>query len=169
MRRIVLTATLLCATAGSVQAQSMNIPMILRETLDPVCGEWMRTGDRAAAVRAGQAAGYRAFDLRSEEPADADNPPGRILLDGNLRHRGQIVLIESRDRVCSIDLAEAGPDQISDLAAETLGAWGMSLVLDRGEAGVGVVVWAGEDLQAVIGPSVRSSGASLTLNWLRPD
>ena len=168
MRRFFLTAMMVCAV-GSAQAQSMNIPEIVETTLNEVCGPWMQTGDRGGAVRAAEALGYRTFDLNSGRPADAAAPPSRILADGSLRHRGQIVLIESRDRVCSVDMAEATPGQISELAADTLTAMGMERVLDRREGGVQVVVWAGENRQAVIAPSTQSSGAALTLSWRRPD
>lgn len=129
----------------------------------------MKTGDRAEAARAAAGLGYDVRDRDTGEPVDFADPSPRILADGAHFHRGRIVLIESRDRVCAVDIAEAGAAQISDLAAETLAAAGMTRVLDRGSDPVQVMVWAGEDSQAVIGPSALSSGSMITLNWLRPE
>ena len=92
-----------------------------------------------------------------------------MVLDGSLVHRGRVVLINDNDQVCSVDLAEGGVAQVSDLATETLTALGMTRVLVQGGPTLGVIVWAGEDRQAVIAPSDRSSGAAITLSWRRRD
>lgn len=157
------------AGASPVQAQSMNIPMIVVDSLTQVCGPWMQTGDRGAAMRAAQALGYTALHLHSGEPVAEGEVPSAIVLDGSLRHRGRIILIESRDRVCSVDMAEAGAGQISEAAAPHLQALGLRRVLNRADGGVQVVVWAGDDRQAVMAPSYVSSGAAMTLTWLRPN
>ena len=162
-------AAVVMVWGGSAQAQSMNIPLIVRSTLTEVCIPWMQTGDWAAAMRAAQTLHYRTADLDTRRTAFAENPPSRILADGTAVHRGRIVMIESYDRVCSVDMAEGTVGQVSELAAEHLTALGMTRVLDRSGEAVGVVVWAGEGRQAVIGPSAMSSGTSITLNWLRPD
>lgn len=159
----------LCLMAAPAQAQSMNVPMIVNQTLTQVCLPWMQTGDREAAVRAAAALGYDVRNRSTGALADPDNPPSRIYADGSARHRGTIILTESRDRVCAVDLAEAGPGQISRIAAPHLTAAGMQSVLDRTGEAVEVVIWAGEGRQAIIAPSVLSSGASITLNWLRPE
>lgn len=161
-------AVLALVGANPAQAQSMNVPLIVNQTLTQVCLPWMQSGDRGAAVRAATGLGYRVLDRATGEPADPDQPPSRIYADGSLRHRGTVILTESRDRVCAIDLAEAGPGQISRIAAPHLTAAGMQPALDRTGEDVEVVIWTGEGRQAVIGPSVMSTGATLTLNWLRP-
>ena len=158
----IMAMALVAAPAAS--AQSMNIPLITRVTLTEICGPWLQTGDLAAAVQAGIAADYRAAP--NLNPA---NPPSFVVLDGSLTHRGRVVLINDNDQVCSVDMAEAGVIQLSDLAAETLNDFGMSRVFVQGGATLGVIVWAGEDRQAVIAPSDRSSGAAITLSWRRRD
>lgn len=155
------------ALAAPVQAQSMNIERIVADGLERVCGPWMQSGDRAAAVQAALDLGYAPVDLNTGRVVSPADPPGRIRLDGSPFHRGEIILIESRDRVCSIDMAEATPGQISGHAAERLTTMDMAPVLERGEGPVQVVVWTGPDRQAVMAPSARSSGAALTLTWLR--
>ncbi len=166
---VTATAASLCLMAAPAQAQSMNVPAIVNQTLTQVCLPWMQSGDRGAAIRAATDLGYRVLDRATGEPADPDQPLSRIYADGSLRHRGTVILTESRDRVCAIDLAEAGPGQISRIAAPHLTAAGMQPALDRTGEAVEVVIWTGEGRQAIIAPSVLSSGASITLNWLRPE
>jgi len=168
MRRILLTAALLGLMPGVAQAQSMNIPLIVETTLTQVCGPWMQTGDRAAAVRAAQTLGYVAYDRRTGEAVTGDDLPPSMVLDGSLRHRGRIFLIESRDRVCAVDMAEAGPAQIAEAAAPHLREMGLQQAFHHGGP-IGAVVWTGRDRQAVMAPSYASSGATLVVSWLRPD
>ena len=155
--------------AGAAHAQSMDIPRIVESTLGPVCGVWMQTGDRAQALGAAEAHGYRAYDMATGQALGSDAAPPSVIADGSARHRGQIMLIEGRDRVCSISMAEATPQQVASLAEATLTGWGMEQVLDRGDAVPQLVVWAGGGRQVVIGPSTLSRGAALTLSWRATD
>lgn len=166
MKRLWLTAALLALVPGVAQAQSMNIRLIVEDALTEVCGPWMQSGDRAAAVRAAQALGYAAYDLHSGQGVSGETAPSSVMLDGSLRHRGRIILIESRDRVCAVDMAEAGPAQISEAAAPHLRALGMERTYLL-EGNIGVVVWSGQDRQAVMAPSYASRGAALVVSWLR--
>lgn len=162
-----LTAIIVCAAvhlAEPAAAQSMNIRAIVATAMDEICGPFARSGDHSAAVRAAVAADYRA-----PSGLDPARPPALVLLNGDAHHIGRIVLINSVEQVCSVDMAEAGVTQVSDRAAEALTALGMRRVLAHGDATLGVVVWAGEGRQAVIAPSNLSSGASITLSWRRPD
>lgn len=164
MRLMFLVALAGLVCAGPAAAQSMNIPMIVRDTMSEVCGPYMQSGDRAAAVQAAIAAGYRPVG-----GLGGVSPGSTVHLDGSLRHRGWISLINSREQVCSVDMAEAGVVQISDLAAEHLTALGLERISAHGGESLGVIVWAGEGRQAVIAPSNLSSGAAITLSWVRPD
>ena len=158
----IMAIALVAAPAAS--AQSMNIPLITRLTLTEICGPYLQTGDVAASVQAGLANRYRVAPT-----VDPANPPSLVVLDGSLVHRGKVILINDNDQVCSVDMAEGGVAQVSDLAAETLTALGMRRVFVQGGPTLGVIVWAGEDRQAVIAPSDRSSGVAITLSWRRRD
>jgi len=158
---LAVLAGLIGATPAA--AQSMNVPMIVRTTMIEVCGPYLQSGDRSAAIQAAIAADYRLVG------GIGGASSGSIThLDGSLRQRGWITLINSRDQVCSVDMAQAGVVQISDLASEHLTALGMERVWSHGGETLGVIVWAGQGRQAVIAPSNLSSGAAITLTWTRP-
>lgn len=164
MRLAVLAVLVGLSGAGPAAAQSMNVPLIVRTTMTEVCGPFLRSGDRDQAVLAAVGAGYRP----------TAGVEGVVLgptvhLDGSLRHRGWITLIDAREQVCSVDIAEAGVGQISDLATEYLTTLGMERISSHGGPVLGVIVWAGEGRQAVIAPSNLSTGAAITLSWIRPD
>lgn len=166
MRRALISITGLVGLfgAGPAAAQSMNIARIVHAAMTEVCGPFLQSGDRAAAAQAAMAGGYRP--VGGVEGASSGST---VHLDGSLRHRGWITLIDSRDQICSVDMAEAGVVQISDLAAEHLTALGMARIWSHGDETLGVIVWAGEGRQAVIAPSNLSTGAAITLSWVRPD
>jgi len=164
MRLMVLVVLAGLCCAGPAAGQSMNIPIIVRTALTEVCGPFLQSGDRAAATEAAIAAGYRPVaGIRGVRSGST------VHLDGSLRHRGWITLINAPEQVCSVDMAEGGVVQISDLAADQLTALGMERVSAHGGPTLGVIVWAGEGRQAVIAPSNLSSGAAITLSWVRPD
>ncbi len=168
MRRVLLAAALLGLIPGMARAQSMNIRLIVQTTLTHVCGPWMQTGDRAAAVRGAQALGYVAYDRSTGEAVTGDDLPPSMVLDGSRRHRGRIFLIEGRDRVCAVDMAEAGPAQIAEAAAPYLRDMGLQQAFHHAGP-IGAVVWTGPDRQAVMAPSYASRGAALVVSWLRPE
>lgn len=164
MRLAVLAVLAGLVGATPAAAQSMNVPLIVRTTLTEVCGPFLQSGDRDAAVRAAVMGGYRTVGGLEGVALGST-----VHLDGSLRHRGWITVINSREQVCSVDIAEAGVEQISDLAAEYLTALGMGRISAHGGATLGVIVWAGQGRQAVIAPSNLSTGAAITLSWIRPD
>ncbi len=157
-------AALALVGANPAQAQSMNVPEIVREAVGGVCAPLMRSGDVAAAIAAAEVQGY-VQTADSSQDLDSERPNARVILRKG--HSGRLTISLNYGRMlCSVGIHEAGAAQIADQAAPILGELGMVSVLDeRGGGEPEVVVWSGQGRQAVMSPSpVFQPGAEITLS-----
>lgn len=169
MRYAALTLSVLLALGpGAASAQSMNVPLILRRVLTEICGPLMQNDDMAAALRTAMEQGYQPVDWFKSDDFDPDDPPRRVVLNGDARHIGTLTLALGRRGQCAIDMAEAGVNQIAERSQEHLGVLGLTLVYQGGEGRNVAAVWAGEGRVAVAQPGLTSPGHMLAISWDRP-
>mgnify|MGYP001163361980 FL=1 len=95
--------------AGAAHAQSMNIPRIMESTVVPVCGVWMQTGDRAQALGAAEAHGYRAYDMATGQAVGSDAAP---LAEATLTGWGMEQVLDRGDAVPQLVVWAGGGRQV---------------------------------------------------------
>lgn len=161
-------AILLLAATTPAAAQSQNVPLITATLMEEVCVPFVETGDMAAAIRAGQAEGYRIVEQSPDNQAratDPDAPPAWVEMARS--QSGRFILSKRWARgYCAIGLAEGGIARIDRAAEPSLTALGMTRVLNAPEGPTGIVVWRSEGRQAVIAGSPHAvPGVELTVSF----
>ena len=163
-----LIAGLAVTMATSASAQSQNVPLITSTVMERVCVPFVETGDMAAAIRAGQAEGYRIVEETPDNQAretNPDAPPSWVKMAKS--QGGRFILSKRWARgFCAIGLAEGGIERIDRVAEAWLTGLGMTRVLNAPDGPAGIVVWRGEGRQVVIAGSPHAvPGVELTVSF----